>query len=55
MASSKNNEDQKYTYFYKMVYLINSLSSADENMYFSTEKKYSRWIYQGGGKYLSSK
>ena len=35
----KNNEDQKYTYFYKIVYWINSLFSADENM----------WIYQGGG------
>ena len=35
MTSSKNNEDQKYTYFYKIVYWINSLFSADENMYFS--------------------
>ena len=31
----KITEDQKYTYFYKVVYWINSLFSADENMYFS--------------------
>ena len=37
----KNNEDQKYTYFYKIIYWINSLFSADENMYFS--EKIQNW------------
>ena len=51
MASSKNNEDQKYTYFYKIVYWIDSLFSADENVYFLEKKQQVNILRRG--KYLS--
>ena len=45
--SKFKNQDQKYTCFYKIVYWINSLFSADENMYFSEKSTAGEYTKEG--------
>ena len=45
------NEDQKYNCFYKIVYWINSLFSADENMYFSEKSTAGEYTKEGENVY----